>query len=1002
MWLRKEIKTTCSSVLCFLLGFLIFISVTLVSETAHSRGRKKESFPNREFEEGVFQLDPLPTEDPDPSSAPVFVEEPEDTFVVRNKPAILHCKARYALWVYFKCNDESAHRRQHSHQQFVDPMNGVRQVEVSVDVSWKEVEIYKESDKYGCVCFAWSSSGEIKSRRAVVTVAYLKKHFFNQPLSTSVEIKGQISLQCLPPEGVPPPKIFWLRNGEIIDTSKETNFIISNEGNLLISQVRLSDMGNYTCGAKNEANQRLSEPATLTVYVNGGWSSWSPWSECSSRCGRGIQTRKRLCSNPAPLNEGEQCVGETAQKTDCTTLCPDKRKENIINRAVDGRWTSWSSWSTCGLDCKHHRRRSCTNPKPANGGRYCNGKDLATGNCTGGMCRAVRDRDEVMEYGSSQAEKAHSAEPETNITLYIGLFVAIAVFLAVLVSMVFVVRRIKGQDPSMYIGGGSEVMPVQPDLTQNVLNLPPHIQHGSHSDLNSNEKSGLCVAPLLPHHHLFSTNIPPSPAQSHVPLLDPQMSHAPNSTDKTTPHSDSPLSGPSSLTSSRANSLFRPETSVGKNYVTSVTLPPNLDIECIAWKMVTKAGARITVPDSGITMTVPKGSIKGGAKEEIYVAVLRDDKDRPRLTDKQTLLSPVIQCGPTGVSLRKPVIISFQHCAVVDPESWCVGVYSSESSTEEENPVWKKIVTLNNETINTPLYCQLDSRQSHLVTDQLVRYVLVGESQAERKAIKSLILAAFAPALHSSVDYNLRLYCVEDTRAALEGVLQIEKKLRGKLIDNPKSMPFQDGGSNLCLCLEDVGPGWRCKPGANYQEIPFHHVWSTRQNHLHCSFTLEHVDRSLQTISCHILVYQRGIQAHRQILRINTDLREKPPASPAVSLSIPLGSTVTSGNGNSPVVSVDPPAEGFRLSSEVRKQLCACLNPPTSRGNDWRRLAAELGVDRYINYFATKSNPTEHILDLWEARHRESTALTDLMNFFRVMERNDAAHIIEKHAGPWL
>ncbi|XP_076368268.1 netrin receptor UNC5C-like isoform X8 [Tachypleus tridentatus] len=896
MWLRKEIKTTCSSVLCFLLGFLIFISVTLVSETAHSRGRKKESFPNREFEEGVFQLDPLPTEDPDPSSAPVFVEEPEDTFVVRNKPAILHCKARYALWVYFKCNDESAHRRQHSHQQFVDPMNGVRQVEVSVDVSWKEVEIYKESDKYGCVCFAWSSSGEIKSRRAVVTVA-----------------------------------------------------------------------------------------------LNGGWSSWSPWSECSSRCGRGIQTRKRLCSNPAPLNEGEQCVGETAQKTDCTTLCP----------AVDGRWTSWSSWSTCGLDCKHHRRRSCTNPKPANGGRYCNGKDLATGNCTGGMCRAVRDRDEVMEYGSSQAEKAHSAEPETNITLYIGLFVAIAVFLAVLVSMVFVVRRIKGQDPSMYIGGGS-VMPVQPDLTQNVLNLPPHIQHGSHSDLNSNEKSGLCVAPLLPHHHLFSTNIPPSPAQSHVPLLDPQMSHAPNSTDKTTPHSDSPLSGPSSLTSSRANSLFRPETSVGKNYVTSVTLPPNLDIECIAWKMVTKAGARITVPDSGITMTVPKGSIKGGAKEEIYVAVLRDDKDRPRLTDKQTLLSPVIQCGPTGVSLRKPVIISFQHCAVVDPESWCVGVYSSESSTEEENPVWKKIVTLNNETINTPLYCQLDSRQSHLVTDQLVRYVLVGESQAERKAIKSLILAAFAPALHSSVDYNLRLYCVEDTRAALEGVLQIEKKLRGKLIDNPKSMPFQDGGSNLCLCLEDVGPGWRCKPGANYQEIPFHHVWSTRQNHLHCSFTLEHVDRSLQTISCHILVYQRGIQAHRQILRINTDLREKPPASPAVSLSIPLGSTVTSGNGNSPVVSVDPPAEGFRLSSEVRKQLCACLNPPTSRGNDWRRLAAELGVDRYINYFATKSNPTEHILDLWEARHRESTALTDLMNFFRVMERNDAAHIIEKHAGPWL
>lgn len=53
----------------------------------------------------------------------------------------------------------------------------------------------------------------------------------------------------------------------------------------------------------------------------------------------------------------------------------------------------------------------------------------------------------------------------------------------------------------------------------------------------------------------------------------------------------------------------------------------------------------------------------------------------------------------------------------------------------------------------------------------------------------------------------------------LQGVLQVEQKLGGKLLDRPKSMPFQDGGANLCLCLEDVAQGWRCKPGANYQVI---------------------------------------------------------------------------------------------------------------------------------------------------------------------------------------
>lgn len=59
-------------------------------------------------------------------------------------------------------------------------------------------------------------------------------------------------------------------------------------------------------------------------------------------------------------------------------------------------------------------------------------------------------------------------------------------------------------------------------------------------------------------------------------------------------------------------------------------------------------------------------------------------------------------------------------------------------------------------------------------------------------------------------------------------------------------------------------------------------------------------------------------------------------------------------------------------------------------------------IFRYINYFATKASPTDHILDIWEARHREPTAITELLNIFRIMGRNDAASILEKELGPWL
>ena len=51
-----------------------------------------------------------------------------------------------------------------------------------------------------------------------------------------------------------------------MDASKDKNYMITNEGHLIIVAARLSDTGNYTCVAENIANLRPSNTAQVTVY----------------------------------------------------------------------------------------------------------------------------------------------------------------------------------------------------------------------------------------------------------------------------------------------------------------------------------------------------------------------------------------------------------------------------------------------------------------------------------------------------------------------------------------------------------------------------------------------------------------------------------------------------------------------------------------------------------------------------------------------------------------
>ena len=65
-------------------------------------------------------------------------------------------------------------------------------------------------------------------------------------------------------------------------------------------------------------------PCSFTSFagvVNGGWSSWSGWSQCTEKkiCYHGQRSRSRDCNNPAPSMEGDDCAGAEEEQEACPT-----------------------------------------------------------------------------------------------------------------------------------------------------------------------------------------------------------------------------------------------------------------------------------------------------------------------------------------------------------------------------------------------------------------------------------------------------------------------------------------------------------------------------------------------------------------------------------------------------------------------------------------------------------------------------------------------------------
>ncbi|XP_024918809.1 netrin receptor UNC5A isoform X1 [Cynoglossus semilaevis] len=790
---------------------------------------------------------------------PHFLVEPEDEYIVKNKPVTLTCRSTPATQIYFKCNGEWVHQDDHLIERTVDPATALPVMQVTIDITRQQVEKIFGLDEYWCQCVAWSTTGTQKSQKAYIRIAYLRKNFEEEPQGKEVALDQEVLLRCHPPEGVPQAEVEWQRNEDVINPTSDPNFFITADHNLVIRKARLADTGNYTCVAKNIVARRKSSSATVLVYVDGGWSEWS-------------------------------------------------------------------KWSACGADCSMWRSRECTQPSPGTGGKDCQGVDLQSLNCTSEQC----------------PQTVSGAE---DVALYVGM-VAVALCLTLLLIVVVLVYRRKKEgldadvaDSSILTTGFQPmgIKPSKPGVWAPRPRRPPPHSKNSHlltiqPDLTTTTTS---YQGTLRSRHDTTGKF----SMTNGPLLDP----LPNGSH--TLHNGKLNSNPSEFVSRLSSQSF------------FKTLPR--DVDNTSYGTFNFLGGRLTIPNMGISLLIPPEAIPRGKIYEIYLTVQRKEDLRLPLAGCQTLLSPVVSCGPPGVVLSRPVILSMDHCSDASLDNWAVRL-----KKQNYEGVWEDVLLMGEELVSEPYYCQLEAETCRVFTEQLGSFALVGES-LHMGAAKRLRLVLFSDSYCSTLEYNIRVYCMDDTQDIFKEVMQMERQLGGRLIDEPHVLLFKDSYHNLRLSIHDMPQAhWRSKLLAGYQEIPFYHIWNGSQRYLHCTFTLERLSLSTCELTCQLCVWQ--VEGEGQSFSLDFNIAKDTRSVDSECLLMDSNATALAG------------PSAFQIPYLIRQKICSSLDAPCPNGADWRMLAQRLKLEKHMSFFASKASPTSVILDLWEAQHFHSGNINQL------------------------
>ncbi|CAB4032732.1 Hypothetical predicted protein, partial [Paramuricea clavata] len=285
-----------------------------------------------------------------------------------------------------------------------------------------------------------------------------------------------------------------------------------------------------------------------------------------------------------------------------------------------------------------------------------------------------------------------------------------------------------------------------------------------------------------------------------------------------------------------------------------ITIPPNANQRYFASSLIDHNGGEVILTSSGIKLVIPEGAIDVGKTEVVYLALLGNSEYVPKeLDDDETLLAPVVMCGPHGLRFKKYVLLIVPHCVVVSDELETKFRVLCSDTAPEIVPDWKEVFNVD-EKPNKDVFCCMGEQHFSLYLLHFSWYTISGEGSA-----RNFSVAAYHTSLHQpNEDFKVRVYFIpisKNSSAGQQRVDESEKKLQGTLSDGQKIKIFHKKGGHIKVEATDISDGWQII-GENIQTEGYKELCHSLYESPNRTFRFEHVAPRPERISCTFTVYQ--------------------------------------------------------------------------------------------------------------------------------------------------